>query len=189
MATMTYATGRHPQGSARSAGGLASSKRVRLLIPGSAGDAAPARRRVAGYLYAINATPAEPARDRRSGSRTRLAEQQYDLLVEGQCLNEAADMAVIQRSASEALLDGMRWATSTPPTRPQRTHAGRRRDPSLSAHVSSKILYSVQCLVTYVSQRQPARAHVGRGIENADHSLLETVSRPRRPRRRPRRRV
>ena len=35
-----------------------SSKRVGLLISGRAGDAAPARRRVAGYLYAINATPA-----------------------------------------------------------------------------------------------------------------------------------
>ena len=56
MATVTYATGRLPQGFARSA--EAFSKRVGLLIPGSAGDAAPAPRRVAGYLYAINATSA-----------------------------------------------------------------------------------------------------------------------------------
>ena len=57
MVTVTYATGRHPQGSATSFRRRLP-KRMGLLIPGSAGDAASARRRVAGNLYAINATSA-----------------------------------------------------------------------------------------------------------------------------------
>ena len=50
MVTVTYATGRHPKGSL--APQEVSSKCVGLLISGSAGDAASARRRVAG-----NSTP------------------------------------------------------------------------------------------------------------------------------------
>ena len=58
MTTVTYATGRLPWARLDLVPQEASPKRMGLLIPGSAGDAASARRRVAGNLYAIDATSA-----------------------------------------------------------------------------------------------------------------------------------
>ena len=58
MATVTYATGRLPWARLDLVPQEASSKRMGLLIPGSAGDAASARRRVVGNLYAIDAPSA-----------------------------------------------------------------------------------------------------------------------------------
>ena len=49
----------------------ASSKRMGLLIPGSAGDAASARRRVVGNLYGIDATSARWRGDALTAGRRR----------------------------------------------------------------------------------------------------------------------